>query len=319
MGSERWGEQRHRALRRPVEASSDATAGTGRRSTGPTVSPPADFRSLDFSRLWANRATTVAVERALLEGWLSRVDGRRIAELGTGEGRLTPSVHRWASEYVGVDLHAEFLSRLPWDRAPSHSLRIASDVRSVPLRARTLTAAVAVRIYNFLEDPIPFLRESARLLIPGGHLILAYQPRPSIASFLDDLRARPIDPYGGHRTSWTWSRFPVLPGAPGPFPSWAPTREAVRSALAAAGFEGVASVASGIEDYRLLKRLPASWFVRLASPLDRLMLAPTQWILARTPPRRDSEPWVPFEQILDCDACLDADTKCGRHHLVGAS
>ncbi len=284
-----------------------------------------DFRGLDFGRLWRGRETTTAVERALVDRWLARIDTRRIVELGTGAGRLTPVVHARAAEYIGVDLHAEFLEQIPRDGAPEQSLRIATDARTVPLASRSVTAALAVRIYNFFEDPEPLLREVARLLIPGGHLILGYQPRPSVASFLDDLRVRPHLPRPPRPPAWSWSRAAVLPGAPGPFPSWAPTRSAVRAALGRAGFEVRARSSSGLEDYAGLRRLPARLFVRGADLLDPIRVAPTQWILAQSRPSDPAPEWIPWASIVTCPGCRAAARRppgtgppCDRHRLVDA-
>ncbi|MHB1932573.1 MAG: class I SAM-dependent methyltransferase [Thermoplasmata archaeon] len=288
----------------------------------PRVADP-DFRALDFGRLWKGRETTVAVERSLVDRWLARTDARRVLELGTGNGRLTPAVWARAVEYIGVDLHAEFLEQIPWRDAPSHSLGIATDARAVPLADHSVTGVVAVRIYNFFEDPGPLLREVARVLIPGGHLLLGYQPRPSVASLLDDLRVRPHLPRPPRPPSWTGSRVPVLPGAPGPFPSWAPTRGAVRAALRRAGFEVRASTASGLEDYALFRRLPSRWFVRGADLLDRGPVAPTQWILAQTPAVDPRPDWVPWASVITCPACREparappgSGPACDRHRLV---
>ncbi|MHB1434992.1 MAG: class I SAM-dependent methyltransferase [Thermoplasmata archaeon] len=285
-----------------------------------------DFRSLDFPRLWQGRETTTAVERSLVDRWLSRVDARRVVELGTGHGRLTPVVYARTAEYIGIDLHAEFLEQIPSQGAPARSLRIATDARSVPLGDRSVSVVLAVRIYNFFEDPGPLLREAERLLIPGGHLILGYQPRPSFASFLDDLRVRPRLPRPPRIPAWTWSKAAVLPGAPGPFPSWAPTRAAVRAALERAGFEVRARTSSGLEDYAGFRRLPARLFVRSADLLDPIHVAPTQWILARRRPSDPAPAWTPWESIVTCPACRatarsppGSARPCDRHRLVGSA
>jgi SAM-dependent methyltransferase len=285
--------------------------------------PTPDFRSLDFQRLWQGRATTVRVERSLVDRWLRRIDARRLLEIGTGTGRLTPALGARATEYIGVDLHAEFLSQIPWEAVPARALGIATDARSVPLESHSVTGVVAVRIYNFFEDPDPLLREAARVLIPGGHLLLGYQPRPSVASLLDDLRVRPRLPRVPRPPSWTASRLPVLPGAPGPFPSWAPTRAAVRAALRRAGFTVRASTASGLEDYAGFRRLPARLFVHGADLLDRARIAPTQWILAQTPTREPEPDWIARASVLSCPACREparsppaSGTPCDRHRLV---
>jgi SAM-dependent methyltransferase len=268
---------------------------------GPPVTR--DFRSLDFEALWAGRGSTTAVERALLAGLLGTTDGRRALEVGPGEGRMTPVVRGRAEEYVALDLHREFLARIPWDPGPEHSLRVVADAHHAPFVDGAFSLVVIIRVYNFLPDPRAFLREIYRLLTPGGSLILGYQPRTSLATLVDDYRLFLSGRRARGALSMTFSRQPQVPSGPAPFPTWLPSRAFVRSTLATAGFDVVRSISSGAEDYVVGRRLPPRLFVQLAPLGDRLGFLPTQFVLARRPSTPELRPFPEWSDMVACARC----------------
>ncbi len=269
-------------------------------------SPPQvteDFRSLDFEGLWAGRGSTTSVERALLAELLDGVRAERVLEIGPGSGRLTPVVRRRAAEYVALDLHEEFLDKVPLTPGPARSLKVVADLHHAPFVDGSFTALVVVRVYNFLPDPLTFLREASRLLVTGGHIVIGYQPQRSLATLVDDGR-RFLD---GRRApgspSMTFSSLPQVPAVPASFPTWLPTRRFVRSTLCQSGFEIERSLSSGLEDYSPGRRLPPLLFIRLAPLGDRLGFFPTQFVLARKSSEGPVEKFPPWSDMLACPAC----------------
>jgi SAM-dependent methyltransferase len=262
-----------------------------------------DFRTLDFERLWAGRQTTTAVERAVLARLLDGADPRRFLEVGTGTGRLTPVLRERATEYVGLDLHEEFLTRIPSGTGPVHSMHVVGDAHRAPFVDGAFTAIVLVRVYNFLPDPPRFLDEMRRLLAPGGCLVIGYQPRPSIATAIDDVRLflHGGKPANASTMSFTRAARVPIPGAP--FPTWLPTRSSVRAALERSGFRFEESLSTGLEDYSIGRRFPARWFVRIAELGDRTGAFPTQFINARRGTPDNTLPWPNWERVLACPQC----------------
>ncbi|MCI4367286.1 MAG: class I SAM-dependent methyltransferase, partial [Thermoplasmata archaeon] len=258
---------------------------------------------LDFERLWAGRQNTTGVERAVLARLLDGVDPRRFLEVGTGTGRLTPVLRARATEYVGLDLHEEFLTRIPIGTGPVHSMHVVGDAHRAPFVDGAFTAIVLVRVYNFLPDPRRFLDEMRRLLAPGGRLVIGYQPRPAIATAIDDVRLflHGGKPANASTMSLTRAARVQIPGAP--FPTWLPTRSSVRGALEGSGFRLEASLSTGLEDYSIGRRIPARWFVQIAELGDRTGSFPTQFIQARRGTSDDSLPWPAWERILACPNC----------------
>ncbi len=263
-----------------------------------------DFRRLDFPRLWEGRERTTEVEGRLLERALARHDGRRRAELGTGAGRLSASIERGAAEYWGLDHQIEFLRVLAAARPPGPGRRyVAANLYRLPFSDASLTSSVSVRVFNFLADPAAVFREVARATAPGGRLLLTTHPHPSVGSLADDVKSRLEPGLPRSPRARTFSRASPVPVAPAALPSWSWTRESFRRIGESAGWRLDAEYAVGLEDYRGLRRLPASVFLGLSGIRPVVGLRPTwftDWV--RTP-EAGTSPKDAGTSVLSCPAC----------------
>jgi SAM-dependent methyltransferase len=111
---------------------------------------------LDLGR----RAVSRFVERAAAE----TPAGARVLDCGAGEGRYRGFFE--GRRYVGVDLA---LGNAAWDYA---GLDVFADLQRLPFRDRSADAVLATQTLEHLRDPREFLREAARVLRPGGRLLL---------------------------------------------------------------------------------------------------------------------------------------------------
>ncbi|NNE12755.1 MAG: metalloregulator ArsR/SmtB family transcription factor [Ilumatobacter sp.] len=135
----------------------------------------------DIARRWdelrALHAADDVVEAAIVE---AVGDGdrplRSIVDLGTGTGRMlqllwTPSVER----AVGLDSSHSMLSvaRSNFERAELRGIELRQgDVYSPPLEPGAFDLAIIHQVLHFLDDPARAVREAARLLAPGGRLVI---------------------------------------------------------------------------------------------------------------------------------------------------
>jgi SAM-dependent methyltransferase len=275
----------------------------GRRApTGPEL--PDDFHGLDFEALWRDRKETTVVERALVREALRSFPTARAMELGAGDGRLSPAVWSVANEFVAVDQRFEFLARLR-DRVPRGvpSLLVEANLYHLPFVDGAATCGLLVRVYNFLVDPIPCLREIGRVLAPEGGLAVTCNVRPSVGSLVEDLRRSVTRPAGRPATSYTFSRAPVLAVVPSPFPTVSPRRAHFRSVLADAGFRSVGRFGCGLEDFRILDRIPSRAYIAAGRRLASAPIFPLEWELVRRAGPVPAGPLPPLLESLACPRC----------------
>lgn len=138
-------------------------------TTLPTDSVPRAIAANDVGR--KNEATRAAwVEQVLRKvpaGW-------RLLDAGAGERRYRPFCDhlRYVSQdfarYDGVGDGAG-LQTEAWDQS---KLDIVSDITAIPEPDQSFDAMLCTEVFEHLPDPVAALREFARLLRPGGWLIL---------------------------------------------------------------------------------------------------------------------------------------------------
>src|SRR5687768_8569301 len=98
-----------------------------------------------------------------------------VADLGCGDGYLTIEAARWAKKVVGVDRSPEMLVRakaLAKRRKVSNIAWKRGELESVPLDDASVDVAVLSQALHHAEDPARALTEAARVLRPGGKLLV---------------------------------------------------------------------------------------------------------------------------------------------------
>ncbi len=270
-------------------------------SSGSLTPRISDFSSLNFRSLWRGRERTTEVERSLLALTIGRSRYRRALEVGCGEGRLSSVVQSAASEYIGVDLIPQFVARVP-DHRSCAVRRVAGNVYELPFADQSFDVIVMIRVYNFLEAPGLGLKELFRVLAPGGRLALTYNPKPSLGTLADDLKAALRR--NGERQSpfMSFSRPPTVPVRPSEFPAWAPTRTEFERVLRRSGFDPEAELPCGLEDYVGFRQLPSRLFVSMARLGSGVGAFPTRFVAARRPGSLGAS-LPPLERLWRCPQC----------------
>ncbi|OGJ93666.1 MAG: hypothetical protein A2487_02425 [Candidatus Raymondbacteria bacterium RifOxyC12_full_50_8] len=136
-----------------------------------------------FTRLRKTKANSVVdfstINQTSRDIWLNKVLSAlpaqaRILDAGAGQLKNKPLCSHLAyvsqdfCEYSGTGNH-QGLQTESWDT--SH-IDIVSDITSIPEPAGSFDAILCVEVLEHLPDPIAALQEFARLLRPGGTLIL---------------------------------------------------------------------------------------------------------------------------------------------------
>jgi len=99
----------------------------------------------------------------------------RVADLGCGEGYLTIEAARWASRVVAVDRSREVLARardLAKRRGVRNILWKQGDLERLPLPDRSVDIVLLSQALHHAADPARALAEAARILVPGGRVLV---------------------------------------------------------------------------------------------------------------------------------------------------
>ncbi len=118
----------------------------------------------------AETQVEAAIDAALGEGPFSL-----LVDLGTGTGRILELFAARASHALGFDLNHAMLAyaRMKLERAGFHHAQVRhGDLYNLPLADASADAIVLHQVLHFLDDPAAAVGEAARVLTPGGKLIV---------------------------------------------------------------------------------------------------------------------------------------------------
>src|SRR3954465_4892353 len=106
--------------------------------------------------------------------------GALLVDLACGGGLMAPHAARLGYRHVGVDLGLRGL-----EIARAHGvLPVRGSVLAVPLADGCADVVVAGEVLEHVDDDIAVLAECARLLRPGGTLVIDALAAPRIGRFL---------------------------------------------------------------------------------------------------------------------------------------
>jgi ArsR family transcriptional regulator len=98
-----------------------------------------------------------------------------VADIGCGEGYLTLETARWARSVVGIDRSPGVLARardLARRRRVNNVAWKKGDLTHLPLRDRSIDIALLSQSLHHAEDASAAIAEAARVLRPGGRLLI---------------------------------------------------------------------------------------------------------------------------------------------------
>lgn len=125
-----------------------------------------DIRSL--------HAPETLVEAAMIEAVGDR-PVRNLLDLGVGAGRMLELFAPLAERAIGVDLSTAMLA-VARGRMEETGLRNVQlrqgDIYALPIERNSIDLAVMHQVLHYLDDPARALREAARVLAPGGRLLV---------------------------------------------------------------------------------------------------------------------------------------------------
>ncbi len=128
----------------------------------------------DWSRIRALHLPEQDVEQAMLE-LLGPGDFDQLVDIGTGTGRVLELLGNRIARGVGIDLSFEMLTlaRAGLDEAGLVHCQVRQgDLFALPFEAESTDLVTVHQVLHFLDDPANAVREAARIIAPGGRLLI---------------------------------------------------------------------------------------------------------------------------------------------------
>jgi len=128
----------------------------------------------DWDRIRALHIAEADVEAAMRDA-LGPGPFRTLVDLGTGTGRVLELLADRFGRGLGIDASHDMLSyaRTRLDRRGlGHAQVRHGDLYALALDDRSADAVVMHQVLHFLADPAAAIREAARILAPGGRLLV---------------------------------------------------------------------------------------------------------------------------------------------------
>lgn len=166
-------------------------------STGTTPIEFAPWRATTLG------AVTERLERAAVLDLAGPLEGRDVLDVGCGDGAYALAAARAGAYVVGLDRSADAVGAA---RARAKAEELAVDLRigeatALPFQAGRFDVVLAVTVLCFVEQPAQAVAEMARVLRPGGVLVLGELGRWSAWAAWRRVRG-----WAGSRT-WRGARF----------------------------------------------------------------------------------------------------------------
>jgi len=113
-------------------------------------------------------------EKSVLFSMAKLKPGDRVLDIGCGDGAFTEEAMRLTGNVVGLDFSEEMLNAAK--KRLTHLPEIEwlnGDASAMPFHDESFDTVLSVAMLGMVPDPLGVIRESYRVLKPGGQLILA--------------------------------------------------------------------------------------------------------------------------------------------------
>ena len=144
----------------------------------------------EWDRIRSLHAPEAVVEGAVIDA-LGPARIRDLVDLGTGTGRMLQLLAPRASRTVGLDASHAMLSvaRANLEKAGLRGIELRQgDIYAPPFPRNTFDLVIIHQVLHYLDDPARAIREAARLVAPGGR-ILVVDFAPHNLEFLREAQA----------------------------------------------------------------------------------------------------------------------------------
>jgi ubiquinone biosynthesis O-methyltransferase len=144
--------------------------GPEQTNTLPDLGPDAygRWRASEFG------TSTERLERRLILELVGDISGRSILDVGCGDGEFAVELAKLGAIVTGIDSSAVMIDAAR-ARAKLHNADVnfhLARAEALPFPPEQFDVVTAITILCFVEDAAPVFRETARVLRPGGRLVI---------------------------------------------------------------------------------------------------------------------------------------------------
>ena len=181
------------------------------------------------------------------------VAGKRVLDVACGEGYGTALLAKTAAEATGVDLSEAAIAHARTAYAAARNARfVCAPCTRLPLADASIDVAVSFETIEHIGEQAAFLDEIARVLAPGGLVILSCPNKAEYSDkrgFANEFHVKEL--YRDELAALVAARFPAIAWfgqKPTFFSVIAPEEEAARGQLVEVSEEDPASAARRLSD-----------------------------------------------------------------------
>jgi ArsR family transcriptional regulator len=157
-----------------------------------------------WDEIRSHHAPEAAVEAAML-AVMGPGPFDPLIDLGTGTGRILELFGERARRSIGFDINREMLAharaRLAVSGVRGSQVRLG-DIFNLPLADKAADAVVIHQVLHFLDEPAKAVAEAARVLKPGGRLLIVDFAPHAIEAMREDYAHRRLDFERGLVEGW---------------------------------------------------------------------------------------------------------------------
>ncbi len=135
-------------------------------------------------------AVTEALEQRLILGLMGSLQGIRLLDVGCGDGALVCAAASRGAEAAGVDPDPAMLAaaHARADRDGIKAAFLEGYIERLPFPDATFDVVVSITVLCFVPNASAAVREMARVLRPGGRLVLGELGRWSLWALIRRVR-----------------------------------------------------------------------------------------------------------------------------------
>lgn len=119
---------------------------------------------------------------------LQKHESSKALDVGCGPGAYLPLLSTSGYEVFGFDISEKMLAHAKANLLKHHGMPIHfdhGDIHALPYRDKTFDLVLCIGVIMYVDDDRRVLSELARVLKPGGHLIIATDNKTNFADLVD--------------------------------------------------------------------------------------------------------------------------------------